>query len=66
MNRIDKVEVGNEISCVYFLTDHQASIIKGRVHEINLEVDCPYIMVMAIDSSTHRIDMEDIRTLQKK
>ena len=66
MNKIDKVEVGNEVSCVYFLTDHQASIMKGRIHEINFAGDCPYIVVMASDTSTHKIDMEDIRTLQKK
>ena len=67
---IDKIPkglvLGNEVSVVYFLTSHQATITNGRLHDINVDTEFPYIVVMAHDTSTHRIDLEDIRTLQKK
>ena len=66
MNRIDKVKIGNMVSVVYFLTNHQATILKGQIHDIVEQTDHPYIVVMAPDTSTHKIDMEDIRTLERK
>ena len=66
MNRIDKVKIGNMVSVVYFLTNHQATILKGQIHDIVEQTDRPYIVVMAPDTSTHKIDIEDIRTLEKK
>ena len=66
MNRIDKVKIGNMVSVVYFLTNHQATILKGQIHDIVEQTDAPYIVVMAPDTSTHKIDLEDIRTLERK
>ena len=60
------LKIGDMVSVVYFLTNHQATILKGQIHDIVEQTDAPYIVVMAPDTSTHKIDMEDIRTLEKK
>ena len=65
MNRKDEVKIGNMVSVVYFLTNHQASILKGQIHDIMEQTDAPYIVVMAPDTSTHQIYLDDIRTLRR-
>ena len=65
MNRQDKVVIGNEVSCTYFPTSHQAMIMNGRIHDI-VDSEIPYIIIIAHDSSTHMILRSEIRTLQKK